>query len=348
MKERPCKSSSLQRALACLALVVAHEPILAADPSLVPVFQEGFPDPFILEKGGTFIAYATNTARGRENVQMAVSRDLVHWEHSKLASGALRDALPQLPSWAKRGATWAPEVLRTDAGYVLYFTARHRESGLQCVGAAISEDPLGPFTSNDPEPLVCQYDLGGTIDASPFRDADRQLYLYFKNDGNHPSARRPTEIFAQRLSPDGLKLVGERVSLLRNDQPWEGRVIEAPVMVLHEGRYTMFFAANDYGWPEHQALSPYATGFASCRGPVGPCTDSPGNPLLHSRYGAGGFCVSGPGHPAVFETGERTYIAFHGWQTTADCRRGERKRLMYIAPLTWRNGAPEVGASLHP
>jgi len=343
---------SLIRWLIPAAIACASASTLAAKPDeaeFVPAFRTDFPDPFVLQHGGEFLAYATNTSKGRQNVQMAASRNLLNWESitDPREPKRLHDAMPDLPGWAKRGFTWAPEVLKTDGGFVLYFTARHDKSDLQCVGAATSVDPRGPFVSQAAEPLLCQFELGGTIDASPFRDADGQLYLYFKNDGNHPSANKPAEIFVQRLSPDGLSLVGERVSLLRNDAPWEGRVIEAPTMVRAGDSYVMLFSANDYGWQDHQRLSAYAMGYAACRGPMGPCTDAPDNPLLYSFSDREAGCLSGPGHQAVFDAAGRKFIAFHAWMATPGCRKTDGQRFMYVSPLGWNAaGKPQIGPSL--
>ncbi len=350
---------NLQLRFSVLCLIAAATLSLAAagpaqsretPAAFVPTFRVDFPDPHILHHNGRYLAYATNTAEGRQNVQMAASTDLVNWEALKDPRNPkqVHDAMPVLPPWVKRGYTWAPEVLKTSSGYVLYFTARHAKSDLQCVGAATSADPLGPFTSQATEPLICQYELGGTIDASPFRDADGQLYLYFKNDGNNPRARKPTEIFAQRMAPDGLSLTGERVSLLRNDKSWEGHVIEAPTMVRTKSGYTMLFSANDYGWQDHQRLSLYAMGYASCRGPLGPCTDAPDNPLLYSFSDRKSGCLSGPGHQTVFDAGNRSFIAFHAWAATSSCRKLDNKRYMYISPLGWRDGKPVIAPSLRP
>lgn len=305
------------------------------------VLRADFPDPFILEDEGQYLAYATNT--GGVNVQMASSADLSSWRRltDERDPSRLHDALPVLPSWAKADFTWAPEVLRTPDGYVLYFTARHAASGLQCIGAATSQDPRGPFTSQGSEPLVCQYGLGGTIDASPFRAPDGQLYLYFKNDGNNPAFDKPTEIFAQRLSPDGLGLVGDPVSLLRNDQPWEGRVVEAPTMVERGGAYVLFFSANDYAWQSTQRVSSYAIGYATCEGPLGPCTDAPDNPFLASSYDP---CLSGPGHQTVFQSGGRDLLAFHSWSATQACRPANLGRFLHIVPMSWINGVPQLSA----
>ncbi|MFY0529687.1 glycoside hydrolase family 43 protein [Archangium gephyra] len=312
-----------------------------AGASYPPVFRADFPDPFILEHEGRYLAYATNTEGA--NVQMASSADLASWQilWAEQGPGRLHDAMPVLPSWAKSGLTWAPEVLRTPDGFVLYFTARHAASGLQCVGAAASHDPRGPFTSPASEPLVCQYALGGTIDASPFRAPDGQLYLYFKNDGNNPAFNKPTEIFAQRLSPDGLSLAGEPVSLIRNDKPWEGRVVEAPTMIERGGAYVLFFSANHYGWEDTQRVSSYGIGYATCEGPLGPCADAPDNPFLASTSQP---CLSGPGHQTVFQSGGRDLLAFHSWAATNTCKSANLGRFMHIVQLAWQDGVPRISA----
>ena len=205
----------------------------------VPVYTVNFPDPFVIPQDGRFLAYATNAEGDRANVQMATSEDLVTWAPLE-RDGKLHDAMPVLPRWAERGWTWAPEVLKLENRYLLFFTARETASGRQCTGVAESADPLGPFTSEATEPLVCQRDLGGTIDASPFRDTDGKLYLYYKADAN--AVGKPTEIFVQPMTPDGLGLTGKAVALLDNDQPWEAHVIESPTMVRVGEGYTLLYS----------------------------------------------------------------------------------------------------------
>src|SRR5437868_2136307 len=161
--------------LGCIAVALAGcvTPPTPPGPLYPPVIRADFPDPFLLEYAGGYLAYATNTDNA--NVQMASSADLATWRllFDDAAAGKLHDALPVLPAWATAGDTWAPEVIQISGTYVLYFTARHTASGLQCVGAATSADPRGPFTPQGSQPLVCQTALGGTIDASPFREIGR-------------------------------------------------------------------------------------------------------------------------------------------------------------------------------
>ncbi len=338
-----------QLILILLLMLGASAPAAAqggSEPPFVPVYTTNFPDPFILPHGGQYLAYATNAERMQSNVQMAVSSNLVDWAPLRTAQGKLHDAMPTLPVWAQPGWTWAPEVIRLGNRYLLYFTAREKSSGRQCVGVASSSDPRGPFTSSATEPLVCQRELGGTIDPSPFRDTDGQLYLYFKSDAN--AVRKPTDLFVQRLTPDGLKLMGTPTPLLRNDQKWEAHVIESPTMVRQGDGYIMFFSANHFGWEPHQRLSPYAMGYARCRSPMGPCVDAPNNPILYSYNDRTSGCLSGPGHQALFETGGRQFIVFHAHAARGGCRNANKGRYMYIAPLLWRNGEPQIGVSIRP
>jgi beta-xylosidase len=329
--------AALKRIL-ILVLLVAAGPARAAEPLFVPLIEKDFPDPFVLRAGDIFYAYATNGAHG--NVQTAVSKNLADWTFAG-------DAMPALPPWAKKGSTWAPEVLKVGANYVLYFTARSRKYDRQCIGAAVSATPDGPFTSVAEEPLVCQSDLGGSIDASPFRDTDGKLYLYFKNDGNSPNARRPTEIWSQPLSADGLNVAGEAKAVLRDRLKWEGGLIEAPTMIHAPSGYFLFFSGNDFAWQREQRLSAYAIGYATCEGPQGPCTEAGDKPFLYSFSGAEG-CLSGPGHQAVFNVGPRWFIAFHAWSATRGCRPLDTVRWFYIAPLLWKDGKPEIGVGLRP
>lgn len=335
----------LALALAPAAVPAKAPPASADEQPFVPVYRTDFPDPFVLPHQGRYLAFATNALRDRANVQMAVSEDLVHW--SPLKDGKrLHDAMPVLPAWAERGWTWAPEVMEHDGRFLLFFTARERASGRQCTGLAVGTDPLGPFTSAASAPLICQRELGGTIDASPFRDADGKLYLYFKADSN--ALGKPTPIFVQPMTADGTGLTGEPTKLLVNDHPWEAHVIESPTMVRHGGSYVLFYSANHFGWETHQRLSPYAMGYATCTGPEGPCVKAAENPILHSYVDRQAGCLSGPGHQAVFEDKGRAFIMFHAHIARGGCQNAMKGRQMYIAPLGWKEGRPVIGRSLRP
>lgn len=289
-----------------------------------PILSIDFPDPFILKANGRYYAYATNS--GHRRVQVAVSTDLISWE-------LLQDAMPKVPRWAtsQTGLTWAPEVMKIGDRYVLYYTTRDIRSNRQCVGAASSDQPEGPFTDTNPGPVVCQSDEGGTIDASPFEDNGR-LLLYFKNDGN--CCGMPTRIYVQEMAADGLSMVGEPQALLVNDQAWEGGVIEAPSMVKKDGKYYLFFSANDY------SNEKYAVGYALCDSPTGPCKDAQENPILKSHKDLNPPVV-GPGHQAVLQIGNDTWIFYHVWEVDQEGRPAGRRQL-WLDRIDWKNGKPVV------
>ena len=76
----------------------------------------------------------------------------------------------------------------------------------------------------------------------------------------------------QQLSADGTKLSGDPVPLIKDDQKWEWKLVEAPQMVKAPNNYQLFYSAAFFGWGPNERLSNYATGYANCSGPLGPCT----------------------------------------------------------------------------
>jgi beta-xylosidase len=291
-----------------------------------PVIASDFPDPFIRKFDGLWYAYATNIPG--YHVPVATSDNLADWR-------LVGDALPRLPRWANRAGpfVWAPEVTEVNGRYLLFYTARHRASDLQCIGLAFSDSPVGPFHDPHDRPFILQAEEGGSIDASPFRDADGALYLYWKNDGNR--FRTQTYLYGQRLSDDGTTRIGEPVRMLGHGRPWHGRLVEAPCMWQRDGRYYLFYSANGY------RSSHYAVGYALCDTPLGPCVDAPENPILASDMSRLPLVV-GPGHLTVFNDDEgESWVVYHVWDCAASGRRLDR-RVVWLDRLLWRDGLPVI------
>ena len=293
-----------------------------------PVLDENFPDPGLLRVGKVYHAYSTNSSNA--NVPHAVSRDLVHWE-------AAGDAMPVLPGWTRGGRTWAPEVTQIGKTFALYFTAQDDASGRQCIGVATAASPAGPFKDTSGKPLVCQIAEGGSIDASPFQDADGKRYLLWKNDGN--CCNQTTNLYLQPLSPDGLKLTGKASTLIQNFQLWEGNVIEAPTLYRAGGVYYLLYSAGPYD------SDLYAVGYATATRVTGPYKKAPENPILVSKGE-----VAGPGHQTVVTDGAgRTWLAYHAWTAgrTSDAVGGYRS--LRLDPVTFSGGRVKVaGPTLAP
>jgi beta-xylosidase len=294
------------------------EPGTTASTDLAPFqIDSDFPDPGALVDGDTVYAYATNTPA--VNVQVATSHDMKTWTVSDT------DAMPELPSWATPGKTWAPGPAKlADGRYALYFTAADTASKHQCIGVAFAADPAGPFTSDADKPLVCPVDEGGAIDASVFTDADGSRYLVWKNDGN--CCGYDTWLQLAPLAADGASLTGDPVRLIKQTQDWEGNLVEAPVIVRHDDEYVLLYSANDYGGGS------YATGVATAKALTGPYTKAK-TPLL-STAGTGGAYV-GPGGADLVTFRGRDWMLFHSWDD-AVVYRG-----MHAVPVTWKDGLPQ-------
>jgi beta-xylosidase len=290
-----------------------------------PVFPQDFPDPFILPVGDGYFAYATNS--GHMNVQVLHSPDLVTWRRT----GTTGDALPKLPPWAAayQSLTWAPSVLARDGEFILYFVARNVAVGRQCIGMAVGSDPAGPFVAAPDGPLICQTDEGGSIDPEPFVDANGDLYLLWKNDGN--CCDLPVWLYAQRLSDDGKSLQGEPARLITVDQAWEKPLIENPSMVLHEGKYYLIYSAN---WWES---ADYAVGYAVCDSPLGPCRKPQDGPIL-----AANETEAGPGGASFFhDHAGALWMAYHAW-TPPHIGYARGQRSLHLARVVFADGVPTI------
>jgi GH43 family beta-xylosidase len=281
-------------------------------------YTQNFPDPSVLVSGGKYYAYATVT--GGAYLPAMSSTDLQTWiARPAYDPGAplnkdryFNDALPYPASWSPDSKAdgrlkkdlWAPGVAAINGRFVAFYAARVTfERDRFCLSVATATNPLGPFTDNTTAPLWCDSDPNGSIDPQPFVDADGTPYLLWKSEG--VPGHVPTRIWSRQLDPSGTAFApgSSPVELLRTTQAWEGSVIENPSMVRWNGRLILFYSGN-----EHRSAD-YATGYADCASPVGPCTKSSTNPVLASRDGR-----LGPGGPAAFVAIDgRLMLAYHWW-----------------------------------
>src|SRR5690606_40410371 len=120
--------------------------------------------------------------------------------------------------------------------------------------------------------------------------------------------------------------------LIKQDQPWEGKLVEGPFLWRRHGRYYLFYAAHAF------ASADYAEGYAMGPSALGPFEKAPENPILRTRDD-----VVGPGHASMVEWQGRTWLAYHGWQP--DGSGGfdrERGRQFWIDEVQWANERPVV------
>lgn len=279
-------------------------------------FPFDFADPFVLRVGGTYYGYSTNAGAG--DIQVIRSSDLTNWE-------IVGNGLVGVPSWAAEGSTWAPSVLPRNGAYVVYYTVRDRFSGKQCISRGVALSPAGPFIDDSGGPLMCQPELGGSIDPSPFVDGDGRAYLLWKAESQ--------AIWSQELTADGLALTGEPHTLISADRSFERGVVEAPSLFREGGTYFLVYAAAD--WNSRR----YTTAYATCAGPAGPCSKPTNGRILSS-----GSHLAGPGGVEVFRDGDGAlWVAFHAF---SEPNVGyPSSRFLHLAPLRVAGGGLSIDAS---
>jgi xylan 1,4-beta-xylosidase len=299
-RARPCAAQSIRGRAILLALcLMASASVSLAQRRATytnPVKAGDFPDPSITRVGSDFWASATTSEWGPE-FPILHSRDLVNWE----VVGAV---FQRRPAWAV-GSFWAPEISQDRGRFFVYYVGRKKDGPL-CVAVATAARPQGPYA--DRGPLVCQE--VGSIDPFPVTDEAGQRYLLWKEDGN--SVSKPTPIWAQRLSPDGTRLVGERRELIHNDQAWEkhptlpfGNLVEGPSVVRRGGWFYLFYSGNFCCGRECD----YALGVARSRKLLGPWEKNPNNPVL-----AGNDSWKCPGHGTVVSDARgRYFLLYHAY-----------------------------------
>jgi Glycosyl hydrolases family 43 len=271
-----------------------------------------FPDPAVLADGGRYVAFSTQS--GALNIPVITSSDLESWS-------APVDALPQRPGWSTSGPAWAPAALRRgDGRYLLAYAVRHDDSGKMCVSVAVADQATGPYVDTSTDPLICDDAGGGAIDPSFFVDPSGATWLLWKAEA---TGEVPGRILSQRLDPLSLTLFGEPAELVRPDRAWEQPTVENPALAVLGDSYVLVYSGNRWD------TASYATGWAVCRGPMGPC-EKADEPLLASDGER-----AGPGGASWFPTPDgRMRIAYHGW-IDGVVGYPPGRRALYLAEPSW-------------
>ncbi len=278
---------------------------------LNPVLPGDRPDPTVIKIDDTYWASATSN-EWSPLFPIFKSNDLINWE---LVSYVFPEGAPD---WAVNNF-WAPELAYDEkqAKVYAYYTARDKKTNRLSVAVASADKPVGPFT--DHGPLVAQE--MGSIDAYEVRDREGKLYLVWKEDGN--SRGEPTPMWAQQLNEERSQLLGERHELFRNDQEWEGWLVEG----------ISIFQKNDYFYATYSAGAccetscNYKTGVARAKKLLGPWEKYEKNPVLVDNED---WRCSG--HGTVVEKDGELYLLYHAYSTEGSVYVG---REGVLEKITW-------------
>ncbi len=244
-----------------------------------------FADPTIYTENGKY--YLTGT-RNREPLGFSLleSEDLVSWHPARPDSMILRAGQS---TFGDKGF-WAPQLLKSDNGYWLTYTANE-----QTVFAA-ADSLTGNYTQAEVKPIDGSEK---NIDSFLFKDDDGKWYLY------HVRFDHGNFLWVGEFDPASGSIVeGTLTPCFKNDQAWEATpayksnpVMEGPTVIKLDGKYYLFYSANHFMSPD------YAVGYAVADTPRGPWKKNPANPIIHRNI----VGEKGSGHGDLFTDNEGRY-----------------------------------------
>ena len=316
-------------------------PAAVAGTYVNPVLDADFPDPVvILAPDGCYYAYATQTLRDGEwiNIQVARSRDLVHWHH-------LGDALPDKPNWAAATQDfWAPYVLQDGDRYLMYYSATpdvcdEPERG-HCLAIATATSPAGPFTDMG-MPLLLGMGFE-YIDPMAFDDPASGKHFLYWGSGFQP-------IKVQELADDRLSFAADSHPIdLIWPNPVKGafpRLVEAAWVIRHDEFYYLFYSGDNCCGPD----ADYGVMVARSRSPTGPFeTLEEARGVPHSLMLFKSERWLAPGHNSIVtDKAGDVWIVYHAIDVNRPRQRQQdeinSRRILLIDRVEWKDGWPFVG-----
>lgn len=295
-------------------------------------------DPVAIHEGKYEYVFSTG-----EGITVMRSSDMKHWNY-------LKPVFSKAPQWAVdsikgyTGHTWAPDIIRHNGLYYLYYSVSTFGKNTSAIGVATAKtlDPDSPeFGWTDHGMVLRSYptDKWNAIDPNVILDEKQQPWMVWGSwwDG----------IQLVRLDKDMLsvsKTAPRRYTIASRSRDDKGNyignkgAIEGPFL-FHKNGYYYLFVSFDYCC---QGLkSNYKVAVGRSKDIRGPYLDNKGKNMLQG----GGYIVlkgneryPGVGHCSVYTLKNKDYIFFHGY----DRKYNGASKLLF-REIRWdKNGWPVI------
>ncbi|KAB7666316.1 arabinan endo-1,5-alpha-L-arabinosidase [Bacillus sp. B1-b2] len=140
----------------------------------------GTHDPTIIKENDYYYMFSTDThanSKPTQGAQIRKSKDLIHWE---FVGTALNDVPELAKNWSNASGLWAPEVIKYEDTFYMYYSASTFGSTVSCIGLATANHPEGPWTDQGivikTNPEIATHNA---IDANVIIDKDGQYWLCY-------------------------------------------------------------------------------------------------------------------------------------------------------------------------
>ena len=308
-----------------LGLLIAGS-LVAAQPRQVSIH-----DPVMAREGETYYLFSTGPG-----ITFYSSTDLRSWK--------LRGRVfPGEPAWAKRvtrgfnGHIWAPDIIRHDGKYYLYYSVSAFGKNASAIGVTTNRtlDPDSPDFKWEDQGIVLQSfpgrDLWNAIDPNVIVDEAGTAWMSFGSFWSGLKLVKLASNWTALAEPQEWYSIARRYrSAFEDDKEAGTAEIEAP-FIFKKGDYYYLFAS--WGLCCRGKDSTYKIMIGRSKDVRGPYVDKDGRKLMEgggSLLLAGNPDWPGVGHNSTYTFDGKDYLVFHAYETADN---GLQK--LKIAELTW-------------
>jgi len=299
-----------------------------------PVFEPILADPTVIKADdGWFYAYGTQDNWGDGNpahlVAVVRSKNLVNWTYVK-------DAFLTKPAWKEKGGIWAPEVVKVNGKYHMYYAFSTWGDPNPGLGLAIADAPAGPFTDQGKLLLSEEVNVPNSIDPFYIEDQGKK-FLFWGSFSNAPTQGT----YGVELSDDGKSVpdLTKKIKVAAGD-------FEA-VMIHKRNRFYYFFGSKESCC--EAANSKYNVRVGRSKSLFGPYLDKDGKDLRERNAGTVFVHrtekIAGPGHNSRLITDSKgnDWILYHAMDVkNATVSTGANRRFLMLDKVLWKNDWPEI------
>ena len=277
-----------------------------------PIINSYLADPFIRFEDGYYYFFATGEAQDKHFIPIYRSKNMASWEFVRgaVANGSKTD-------WNYKHF-WAPEVMKINGKFYLYYTASPDESPANSgnrVGVAIADSIQGPYKN------IGVVVPNGSIDGHPVIDKDGSMYIFYTNEWQSSKGfYRGTIYMDKMLSPTQ---VADNPQPVITHHNWQ----EGPFILQRNNQYYLTYSCG--AWND----STYHLRYALSNSITGPYVEQPDSIIQSNKM------VKGPGHHSIFHDQiGRDWIVYHGWDLAHTARYPRIDRLFVNGNKMSSNG----------
>lgn len=285
-----------------------------------PIIDKYLADPCIMFDNGYYYLFATGGAQDERYIPIYRTSNFVNWEFVRGAveRGAETD-------WNYKHF-WAPEVIKINGKWHLYYTASPKESPRNSgnrVGLAVADNIEGPYV--DKGVVIPHASIDGHVYIENY-----SMYIYYTIEHLNSDSLKAGQIYMDKLlAPD--KVAGKPIQIISHHE-WQ----EGPFLQKRFGKYFLTYSCGEW------ANDTYHVRYAIADSPEGPFIEKPDTILKSNKM------VKGPGHHFMYkDKNDKDWIVYHGWDTAYTARYPRIDRVFFTEDKISSDGPTYTEQSLN-